>query len=82
MSDYYNHVALWIKANKPKYVLVRIHYHNDPRGEYYWSLKDTDYVDDILWIGSRKFEEYINELYKISTMKFFIFKEPGRKEEI
>lgn len=82
MNNYYNHVALWLKANKPKYVIVRIHYRNDPRGEYYWSLKNTNYVNDILWIGSREFEEYINALSEVSTMKFFVFKEPGHKEEI
>lgn len=82
MNTYYNHVALWLKANKPKYVMVRIHYRNDPRGEYYWSLKNTDYVNDILWISNREFEEYINDLSKVSTIKFFVFKEPGKKEEI
>ena len=82
MSDYYNHVLLWLKANRPDYVLVRFHYSGDPHGEYYWSLKNTDYVNDILCIGGRAFEEYINALSEVSTMKFFVFQEPGKKEEI
>lgn len=84
MSDYYNHVLLWLKANRPDYVLVRFHYSGDPRGEYHWYLEPVDYThDDITWLGCNTyFEEYVNKFSKKATLKFFVFTEPGKKEEI
>lgn len=52
MSNYYNHVLLWLRVNKPDYVLVRFHYPTDPPGEYYWYLEPVDYINDILWVGT------------------------------
>lgn len=39
MNNYYNHVCLWLKANKPDYILVRFHYLTDLPDEYYWYLE-------------------------------------------
>ena len=83
MSNYYNHVLLWLKANKPDYVLVRFHYPVDPPGEYYWCLEPVDYINDILWVGTNTdFEEYIAKFSKEANLRFFKFAEPGKKEEI
>lgn len=83
MSDYYNHVLLWLKANRPNYVLVRFHYSSDPRGKYYWYLESVDYIDGVLWIGGdTDFEGYIAKFSKEANLRFFKFTEPGKKEEI
>jgi len=84
MSDYYNHVLLWLKTNRPNYVLVRFHYSGDPRGEYHWYLEPVDCThDDITWFGyNTYFEEYVNKFSKKANLRFFKFTEPGKKEEI
>jgi hypothetical protein len=83
MSDYYNHVLLWLKSNKPDYVLVRFHYPTDLPDEYYWYLEPVDYIYDILWVGTNTdFEEYIAKFSKEANLRFFKFTEPGKKEEI
>ncbi|WP_279132751.1 hypothetical protein [Barnesiella intestinihominis] len=85
-KDYLNHVYLWLKANKPDYILVRFHFSDDPLGEYYWRLEPVYYSTDILWVGaSNDFEGYIDEYSKNrkdADLKFFVFIEPGKKEEI
>lgn len=85
-KDYLNHVYLWLKANKPDYILVRFHFSDDPPGEYYWRLEPVYYSTDILWIGaSNDFEGYIDEYSKNrkdADLRFFVFIEPGKKEEI
>ena len=83
MKDYYNHVALWLKANKPDYVLVRVHYPPDLPDEYYWYLEPVDYINGVLWISDNTdFEEYIARFPKEANLRFFKFTEPGKKEEI
>ena len=83
MSDYYNHVLLWLQANKPDYVLVRFHYPTDLPDEYYWYLEPVDCINDILWVGTNTdFEEYIAKFSKEANLRFFKFTEPGKKEEI
>lgn len=83
MINYYNHVCLWLKANKPDYILVRFHYLTDPPDEYYWYLEPVDYINGVLWVGTNTdFEEYIAKFSKESTLRFFKFTEPGKKEEI
>lgn len=85
MSDYYNHVLLWLKANRPNYVLVRFHYPTDPPDEYYWYLEPVDYIDGVLWVGGdTDFEGYIAQFSKEANLnlRFFKFTEPGQKEEI
>lgn len=83
MINYYNHVCLWLKANKPDYILVRFHYLTDPPGEYYWYLEPVDCIKDLLWVGpNTDFEEYIAKFSKEANLRFFKFTEPGEKEEI
>ena len=82
MSNYYNHVLLWLKANKPDCVLVKFHYKTDPPGKHYWYLESVDYVCDVLWIGDNNFEEYITKFSKEATLRFFKFTEPGEMEDI
>lgn len=83
MNNYYNHVALWLKANRPNYVLVRFHYPADPPDEYYWYLEPVAYIDGVLWLGSdTDFEGYIAHFTKEANPRFFKFTEPGKKEEI
>ena len=83
MNNYYNHVLLWLKANRPDYVLVRFHYPADLPDQYYWYLEPVDCFNDILWVGTNtNFEEYIAKFSKEANLKFFKFTEPGKKEEI
>lgn len=83
MNNYYNHVCLWLKANKPDYILVRFHYLTDLPDEYYWYLEPVDYIDGVLWVGTNTdFEGYIAKFSKEGALRFFKFTEPGEKEEI
>lgn len=83
MNNYYNHVCLWLKANKPDYILVRFHYLTDLPDEYFWYLEPVDYIYGVLWIGTdTDFEGYIAKFPKEGTLRFFKFTEPGKKEEI
>ena len=83
MSDYYNHVLLWLKANRPDYVLVWVRCPADFPDEYYWYLEPVDYIDGVLWVGSyTDLEGYIAQFPKEANLRFFKFTEPGKKEEI
>ena len=83
MNNYYNHVCLWLKANKPDYILVRFHYSADLPDQYYWHLEPVDYIDGVLWVGDNTdFEWYIAQFSKEANLRFFKFTEPGKKEEI
>lgn len=80
MKDYYNHIYLWLKANRPKYVLVLINYSG---GITEWLLEDVELLDDrtILLDGIR-FKDYVDVVFGDASCKFYKFKEPGGKEEI
>ena len=83
MNNYYNHVCLWLKVNKPDYILVRFNYLTDLPDEYYWYLEPVDYIDGVLWVGTNTdFEGYIAKFSKEGTLRFFKFTEPGKKGEI
>lgn len=81
MNDYYNHVLLWIKANKPKYILVHVaHRSND--GE--WFLEQVDvFQNGEVMLDGFCFEDYATDVFKRAKLKFYKF-DPNDlvKEEI
>lgn len=80
MNDYYNHVLLWLKANKQKYVIILVTY-NDKETE--WLLEDVIvYSDGDVMIDGIHFDEYVGAVFNHATCRFFKFTEPGKKEEI
>lgn len=81
MKEYYNHVALWVKANKPKYIIVRVTYKS---GDYEWLLEPINIFEDgSVMIDCFDFEEYVTELFKGDRLKFYKFDPKSfDKEEI
>lgn len=81
MNDYYNHVLLWIKANKPDYIIVQAVYK-----DHYtkWFLESVNILDDgSIILDAFDFEDYIGEFMKGSKLKFYKFNpENFAKEEI
>lgn len=81
MSDYYNHVLLWIKANKPKYILVRVaHRSNDDD----WFLEPVDvFQNGEVMLDGFCFEDYATDVFQRAKLKFYKF-DPNNlaKEEI
>lgn len=80
-NDYYNHVLLWIKANKPKYILVHVaHRSND--GE--WFLEPVDvFQNGEVMLDGFYFEDYATDVFQRAKLKFYKF-DPNNlsKEEI
>lgn len=81
MSDYYNHVLLWIKANKPKYILVHVaHRSNDDE----WFLEPVDvFQNGEVMLDGFYFEDYTTDVFQRAKLKFYKF-DPNNlaKEEI
>lgn len=81
MNDYYNHVLLWIKANKPKYILVHVaHRSNDNE----WFLEPVDvFQNGEVMLDGFDFEDYVGDVFKGPKLKFYKFNpENFAKEEI
>lgn len=81
MNDYYNHVLLWIKANKPKYILVHVaHRSNDDD----WFLEPVDvFQNGEVMLDGFYFEDYATDVFQRAKLKFYKF-DPNNlsKEEI
>ena len=81
MNDYYNHVLLWIKANKPDYIIVQAVYK-----DHYakWFLEPVNILDDgSIILDAFDFEDYVGEFNKGFKLKFYKFNpENFAKEEI
>lgn len=81
MSNYYNHVLLWIKANKPKYILVHVaHRSNDDE----WFLEPVDvFQNGEVMLDGFYFEDYATDVFQRAKLKFYKF-DPNNlaKEEI
>lgn len=81
MNDYYNHVLLWIKANKPKYILVHVaHRSNDDE----WFLEPVDvFQNGEVMLDGFYFEDYATDVFQRAKLKFYKF-DPNNlaKEEI
>ena len=81
MNNYYNHVLLWIKANKPKYILVRVaHRSNDVE----WFLEPVDvFQNGEIMLDGFYFEDYATDVFQRAKLKFYKF-DPNNlaKEEI
>lgn len=81
MKEYYNHVFLWIKANKPKYILVRVaRRSNDDE----WFLEPVDiFQNGTVMVSGLYFEYYATGIFKRAKLKFYKF-DPNNlaKEEI
>lgn len=81
MNDYYNHVLLWIKANKPKYILVHVaHRPNDDE----WVLEPVDvFQNGEVMLDGFYFEDYATDVFQRAKLKFYKF-DPNNlaKEEI
>lgn len=81
MSDYYNHVLLWIKANKPKYILVHVAYRsNDDE----WILEPVDvFQNGEVMLDGFYFEDYATDVFQRAKLKFYKFNPNNlTKEEI
>ena len=81
MSDYYNHVLLWIKANKPKYILVHVaHRSNDDE----WFLEPVDvFQNGEVMLDGFYFEYYATDVFQRAKLKFYKFNPNNlTKEEI
>lgn len=81
MSDYYNHVLLWIKANKPKYILVHVaHRSNDDE----WFLEPVDvFQNGEVMLDGFYFEDYATDVFQRAKLKFYKFNPNNlTKEEI
>ena len=80
MNNYYNHVALWLKANKPKYILVHVaHRSNDE-----WFLEPVDvFQNGEIMLDGFYFEDYATDVFQRAKLKFYKF-DPNNlaKEEI
>ena len=81
MNDYYNHVLLWIKANKPKYILVHVpHRSNDDE----WFLEPVDvFQNGEVMLYGFYFADYATDVFQRAKLKFYKF-DPNNlsKEEI
>lgn len=81
MKEYYNHVLLWIKANKPKYILVHVaHRSNDDE----WFLEPVDvFQNGEVMLDGFYFEDYATDVFQRAKLKFYKF-DPNNlaKEEI
>lgn len=81
MNNYYNHVLLWIKANKPKYILVHVaHRSNDDE----WFLEPVDvFQNGEVMLDGFYFEDYTTDVFQRAKLKFYKF-DPNNlaKEEI
>lgn len=81
MNNYYNHVLLWIKANKPKYILVHVaHRSNDDE----WFLEPVDvFQNGEVMLDGFYFEDYATDVFQRAKLKFYKF-DPNNlsKEEI
>lgn len=81
MNDYYNHVLLWIKANKPKYILVHVaHRSNDDE----WFLEPVNvFQNGEVMLDGFYFEDYATDVFQRAKLKFYKF-DPNNlsKEEI
>ena len=81
MKEYYNHVLLWIKANKPKYILVHVaHRYNDDE----WFLEPVDvFQNGEVMLDGFYFEDYATDVFQRAKLKFYKF-DPNNlsKEEI
>ncbi len=81
MNDYYNHVLLWIKANKPKYILVHVaHRSNDDK----WFLEPVKvFQNGEVMLDGFCFEDYATDVFRRAKLKFYKF-DPNNlaKEEI
>ena len=81
MNNYYNHVALWLKANKPKYILVHVaHRSNDDE----WFLEPVDvFQNGEVMLDGFYFEDYATDVFQRAKLKFYKF-DPNNlsKEEI
>lgn len=71
MKEYYNHVLLWIKANKPKYILVHVaHRSNDDE----WFLEPVDvFQNGEVMLDGFYFEDYATDVFKRAKLKFYKF---------
>ena len=81
MNNYYNNVALWIKANKPKYIIVRVTYKPD---DYEWLLEPVDvFQNGEVMLDGFYFEDYATDVFQRAKLKFYKF-DPNNlsKEEI
>lgn len=81
MNDYYNHVLLWIKANKPKYILVHVA-HRSNNDE--WFLEPVDvFQNGEVMLDGFYFEDYATDVFQRAKLKFYKF-DPNNlaKEEI
>ena len=90
MNDYYNHVLLWIKANKPKYILVHVpHRSNDDEwilepNDDEWFLEPVDvFQNGEVMLDGFYFEDYATDVFQRAKLKFYKF-DPNNlsKEEI
>lgn len=81
MNNYYNHVLLWIKANKPKHIVVRVTYKPDDEE---WILEPVNiFKDGTVMLDGFDFEDYVGYVFKGSKLKFYKFNpENFAKEEI
>ena len=81
MKEYYNHVLLWIKANKPKYILVHVaHRSNDDE----WFLEPVNvFQNGEVMLDGFYFEDYATDVFQRAKLKFYKF-DPNNlsKEEI
>lgn len=81
MKEYYNHVLLWLKANKPKYILVRVaHRSNDDD----WFLEPVNvFQNGEVMLDGFCFEDYATDVFQRAKLKFYKF-DPNNlaKEEI
>ena len=89
MNDYYNHVLLWIKANKPKYILVHVpHRSNDDEwflepndDEWFlepnddeWFLEPVDvFQNGEVMLDGFYFEDYATDVFQRAKLKFYKF---------
>ena len=81
MKEYYNHVLLWIKANKPKYILVHVaHRSNDDE----WFLEPVDvFQNGEVMLDGFYFEDYATDVFQRAKLKFYKFDPKSfAKEEI
>lgn len=81
MKEYYNRVLLWIRANKPKYILVHVaHRSNDDE----WFLEPVDvFQNGEVMLDGFYFEDYATDVFQRAKLKFYKF-DPNNlaKEEI
>ena len=80
MKEYYNHICLWLKTNRPRYVLVLIKYSS---GISEWLLEDVEVLDDrTILLDGIPFKNYVDVVFGDASCKFYKFEKPGEKEEL